>query len=135
VTMSYPKAISVHDAITQGVHRRVSAQGVSDKRIGGAQRVYGHAALPDAQGCPVVAALDRQRARQARDRLKAGTARQDHGLIFATSIGTPFEHACATFLLAEGVEPRTARQLSVEAVRALGGSRRCCGHRVMLGSW
>jgi integrase len=82
-------------------------------------------------------ALDRQRARQARDRLKAGTAWQDHGLIFATSIGTPVEprnlnrrfmelrqkaglpdlrlhdlrHACATFLLAEGVEPRTVMEI------------------------
>ena len=83
------------------------------------------------------AALDRQRARQARERLQAGGAWQDRGLIFATSIGTPVEprnlnrrfmelrqkaglpelrihdlrHACATFLLAEGVEPRTVMEV------------------------
>jgi len=85
----------------------------------------------------VVPVLDRQRARQLRERLAAGTAWQEEGLVFATSIGTPVEprnvnrrftqlrdraglswlrlhdlrHACATFLLAEGVEPRTVMEI------------------------
>ena len=83
------------------------------------------------------AALERQRVRQARERLKAGAEWHDLGLIFTTSIGTPIEprnlnrqfgelrqkagletlrlhdlrHACATFLLASGVEPRTVMEI------------------------
>ena len=82
-------------------------------------------------------ALERQRARQAKDRLRAGELWQDYGLIFTTSIGTPLDprnvtavfarlrakagypwlrlhdlrHACATFLLASGVEPRTVMEI------------------------
>jgi integrase len=81
----------------------------------------------------VVPALERQRERQEADHAAAGPAWQDHGLIFASAIGTPMEprnvhhwfcdvrtrlglewlrfhdlrHACATFLLAHGVDPRT----------------------------
>jgi integrase len=81
----------------------------------------------------VVPALERHKARQAKERLAAGPAWQDHGLIFTSVIGTPLEprnvhhwfcllradlgldwlrfhdlrHACATFLLANGVDPRT----------------------------
>jgi len=83
------------------------------------------------------AALERHRSRQARERLKAGAEWHDLGLIFTTSIGTPIEprnlnrqfgelrqkagletlrlhdlrHACATFLLASGVEPRTVMEI------------------------
>ncbi len=82
-------------------------------------------------------ALDRQRARQAVERLAAGPAWQDNGLVFASVIGTLLEprnvnrhferlrdeaglswvrlhdlrHACATFLLAQGVEPRTVMEI------------------------
>lgn len=85
----------------------------------------------------VVAALERQRARQAAERLKAGRAWQDLGFVFASVIGTPLEprnvnhrfgqlrdqaglpwlrlhdlrHACATYLLASGVEPRTVMEI------------------------
>jgi integrase len=81
----------------------------------------------------VVPALERHRSRQAKERLAAGPAWQDHGLIFTSVIGTPLDprnvhhwfcqfraslglewlrfhdlrHACATFLLANGVDPRT----------------------------
>lgn len=84
-------------------------------------------------------ALDRQRARQAAERLAAGPIWQDNGLVFASVIGTLLEprnvnrhferlrdqaglswvwvrlhdlrHACATFLLAQGVEPRTVMEI------------------------
>lgn len=82
-------------------------------------------------------ALDRQRARQAAERLAAGPVWQDNGLVFASVIGTLLEprnvnrhferirdeaglswvrlhdlrHACATFLLAQGVEPRTVMEI------------------------
>ncbi len=84
-----------------------------------------------------VTALEKRRVRQARERLRAGPAWQDHGFIFTTTIGTPLEprnlnrrfdelrdeaglpdlrlhdlrHACATFLLASGVEPRTVMEI------------------------
>jgi integrase len=80
-----------------------------------------------------VEALQRQRAAQAAERLRAGPDWQDLGLVFTSSVGTPLDprnvtrefarlrsraglgwvrlhdlrHACATFLLAEGIEPRT----------------------------
>jgi integrase len=83
------------------------------------------------------AAIERQRARQARDRLRAGSTWHDLGFMFATSLGTPLEprnvnrrfnelrtelgmadlrlhdlrHACATLLLASGVEPRTVMEI------------------------
>jgi integrase len=37
---------------------------------------------------PVLEALHRQRAQQARERLRAGSAWQDHDLVFATTVGT-----------------------------------------------
>lgn len=45
-------------------------------------------ALP--QGC--VRALREQRARQAEDRLAAGPLWRDHGLVFASAVGTPMDH-------------------------------------------
>ena len=84
-----------------------------------------------------VRALERQRVIQAKERLAAGTAWKDHGLVFASSIGTPMEprnvnrsferlrhiagldwlhlhdlrHAFATFLLDQGEELRTVMEL------------------------
>lgn len=78
-------------------------------------------------------ALARQRRNQAEQRLRAGAAWQDHGLIFASAVGTPYDpgniarrglprllrraelpsmrlydlrHSCATLLLAGGVNPK-----------------------------
>jgi len=82
-------------------------------------------------------ALERRRARQAAERLAAGEAWQDRDLVFTTAIGTPLEprnvnrrfeqlrrhaglpwlrlhdlrHGCATFLLAQGVDPRTVMEI------------------------
>jgi len=82
-------------------------------------------------------ALERHRARQMADRLKAGPGWQDLGFVFTIGIGTPLEprnvnrrfhelraqagldwlrlhdlrHGCATFLLAHGVEPRTVMEV------------------------
>ena len=84
-----------------------------------------------------MAAFNAHRARQARERLAAGDSWQDGDLISASSIGTPMEprnvnrrlnelraksgldwlrlhdlrHACATYLLASGVEPRTVMEI------------------------
>lgn len=85
----------------------------------------------------LVAALRRHRARQKRERLKAGQRWQEHDLVFTTSIGTPLEggnvsrhlfkklekaglprkrfhdlrHTCASLLLAEGVHPRVVMDI------------------------
>jgi len=82
---------------------------------------------------PTLVKLRAHRALQAADRLSAGARWKDHGLVFASTIGTPLEprnvdrswhavrkdlgldtvrlhdlrHACATFLLASGASPRT----------------------------
>jgi len=82
---------------------------------------------------PALARLRAHRARQAAERLAAGERWRDHGLVFASTVGTPLEprnvdrawhavrakvgldwlrlhdlrHACATFLLASGASPRT----------------------------
>lgn len=84
-----------------------------------------------------LAAIDRQKSRQAAERLAVGPAWQDNGLVFASVVGTLLEprtvnrhfdqlrevaglkwvrlhdlrHACATFLLAQGVEPRTVMEI------------------------
>ncbi|WP_211210872.1 tyrosine-type recombinase/integrase [Sporichthya polymorpha] len=84
-----------------------------------------------------VPAFERQRARQAAERLAAGPAWQDNGLVFASTLGTPMEprnvnrrfellrasadldwlrmhdlrHACATFLIAHGVDHRTVMEV------------------------
>jgi integrase len=84
-----------------------------------------------------VRALREHRKRQNRERLRLGEAWQEHGLVFASSIGTPIEprninrrwdelrvrvgldwlrlhdlrHACATFLLAAGVPSRTIMEV------------------------
>ncbi|BCJ38861.1 hypothetical protein Athai_63640 [Actinocatenispora thailandica] len=84
-----------------------------------------------------VRALEKHRAVQAAEKLAAGEAWKDNGLVFASSIGTPLEprnvnrvfetvraeadlpwlhlhdlrHAFATFLLTGGVELRTVMEL------------------------
>ncbi len=85
-----------------------------------------------------VEALKAHRARQAEEKLKAGSLFQDGGLVFATEIGTPLEpsnidrrsfkpllkkaglpdmrfhdlrHTCATVLLTEGVNPKFVQEL------------------------
>ena len=84
-----------------------------------------------------VPVLERHRTRQASERLAVGPYWDDRGLIFPTTIGTPLEprnvahwfvklrgqlgldwlrfhdlrHACATFLLANGVDPRTVMEV------------------------
>lgn len=81
--------------------------------------------------------LVRHKARQDAERLALGPARQDYGLVFASSRGTPLEprnvnrrwdelreragldwlrlhdlrHGCATFMLAAGVPPRTIMEV------------------------
>ena len=85
----------------------------------------------------VLPALERLHARQAVDRLAAGPAWDDRGLLFTSGIGTPLDprnvhrwfcelrsslglewlrfhdlrHACATFLLSNGVDPRTVMEV------------------------
>ncbi|HEV8176862.1 MAG: site-specific integrase [Propionibacteriales bacterium] len=84
-----------------------------------------------------VRALEAQRARQAKDRIRMGADWQDYGLVFTTALGTPLEprnvnrrfdelreeaglpwlrlhdlrHGCATFLLGSGLEPRTVMEI------------------------
>lgn len=84
-----------------------------------------------------VVALERHRVRQVAERLKAGAIWTDSGLVFTSTVGTPMEprnvnrrfdelraraglpwlrlhdlrHGCATFLLAQGVEPRTVMEV------------------------
>jgi integrase len=84
-----------------------------------------------------VRAFERQRIRQAKERLAAGSAWQDQGWVFASQIGTPTEprnlsrrfvqirheagldwlhlhdlrHACGTYLIAEGVDLRTVMEV------------------------
>ncbi|MGN9812024.1 tyrosine-type recombinase/integrase [Micromonospora sp. BQ11] len=84
-----------------------------------------------------VRVLESQRVRQAKERLAAGEVWSDHGLVFASTIGTPMEprnvnrrfeqlraaagldwlhlhdlrHAFATFLLDQGEELRTVMEL------------------------
>jgi integrase len=84
-----------------------------------------------------MAAFNAHRMQQARERLAAGDSWHDGALIFVSSIGTPMEpqnvnrrfdelrakadldwlrlldlrHACATYLLANGVEPRTVMEI------------------------
>lgn len=84
-----------------------------------------------------MAALRNHRRRQLEERLAAGSLWHDGDLVFATGIGTPLEpralnedfermigdailrrirlhdlrHACASFLLAQGVHPRVVMEL------------------------
>ncbi len=44
-----------------------------------------------AMPAPVVAALQRQRAQQARERLVVGAAWADHDLVFANAVGAPLD--------------------------------------------
>lgn len=87
---------------------------------------------------PTVEALKAHRARQAKEKLKAGPLYRDTGLVFASQIGTPLEpsnidqrsfkpllkkaglpdirfhdlrHTCATVLLSEGVNPKFVQEL------------------------
>lgn len=81
--------------------------------------------------------LRRHRARQRREQLALGEAWEDHGLVFASAIGTPIEprnvtrrwetlreradlgglrlhdlrHGCATFMHAAGVPARTIMEV------------------------
>jgi integrase len=85
----------------------------------------------------VIRALERHRAVQAAERLAMGSRWHDEGLVFTSPIGTVLDprnvtrafedlrdaaglpwlrlhdlrHACATFLLAQGVEPRTVMEV------------------------
>lgn len=85
----------------------------------------------------VVTALRRHKTRQLRERLLAGERRQEHGLVFTTTIGTPIDgrkingyfksilaraglspkrfhdlrHTCASLLLAQGVHPRVVMDI------------------------
>lgn len=85
----------------------------------------------------VVAALREHRRRQVEERLRAGEAWQDTGLVFTTQIGTPIDprglirrwhqvrsaaglstlrfhdlrHGCATLLLAQGKHPKLVQEL------------------------
>jgi integrase len=84
-----------------------------------------------------VSSLTKHRARQDAERLSLGEAWRDHGLVFASSVGTPVEprninrrwdelreradldglrlhdlrHGCATFMLAAGVPARTIMEV------------------------
>jgi integrase len=84
-----------------------------------------------------VAALRRHRSRQLKERLVAGTDWKEHGLVFASSIGTPLDsrnvthrlqemlddaglprlrfhdlrHTAASLLLAQGVHPRVVMEI------------------------
>jgi integrase len=84
-----------------------------------------------------VRAFERQRVRQAKERLAAGSAWDDQGWVFASQVGTPIEprnlsrrfaqiradagldwlhlhdlrHACGTYLIAEGVDLRTVMEV------------------------
>ena len=111
------------------------------QRVGGELRFVEPKTHRSRRSLPIpssaVAVLERHRARQAVDRLSVGEVWRDYGLVFTTSIGTPLEprnvnrafdqlreaaglswlrlhdlrHACATFLLAEGIEPRTVMEV------------------------
>ena len=86
----------------------------------------------------LVAALKAHHRRQSEERLAAGGRWRDNGLVFATGIGTPLEpralnedferivgsvdglrrvrlhdlrHACASFMIAQGVHPRVVMEL------------------------
>lgn len=86
----------------------------------------------------LVGALDAHRARQADDRRGAGERWQEHGLVFATGVGTPIHprnlvrsfhqllkraglppmrfhdlrHSCLSLLAAQGVPPRVAMEIA-----------------------
>jgi integrase len=85
----------------------------------------------------VVRYLQEHKGRQDAERLALGDAWREHGLVFASSVGTPIEprnvnrrwdqlrrkaeldwlrlhdlrHGCATFLLAKGVPPRAIMEV------------------------
>ena len=86
----------------------------------------------------VASALRKHRARQAEERLRAGSEWQDYGLVFTTKKGTPIEprrtdakfkkvlkdaevpetyrlhdsrHFASSLLLAQGVHPRTVMEI------------------------
>lgn len=61
-----------------------------------AERAGGHTKTPESRRtlallCKCVEALREHRARQAQDRLAAGPLWQDHGLVFASAVGTPMD--------------------------------------------
>ncbi|WP_322769069.1 site-specific integrase [Frankia sp. Cr1] len=122
------------DARTLRIRRSV-------QRVGGQLRLVEPKTRGSRRTAPIPAfavdALERQRKRQADERNKAGDSWRDNGLVFASTVGTPmeprnvtrrvqqlrggaglpwlrlhdFRHACATFLLASGIEPRTVMEI------------------------
>ncbi len=120
--------------------RRTLTVARSLQRVGGELRMVEPKTARSRRVLPLselaLRALERQRVRQAGERLKAEVWR-DSGLLFASTIGTPLEprnvnrrfeelrdraglpwlrlhdlrHGCATFLLAQGVEPRTVMEV------------------------
>lgn len=111
------------------------------QRVGGALRLVETKTRASRRPLPVpliaVKALERRRARQSEDRLRAGESWRSTGLVFTTGLGGPVEprnvnrrfeemrakadlpwlrlhdlrHGCATFLLAHGVDPRTVMEI------------------------
>jgi integrase len=99
--------------------------------------------------------LERHRERQDQERSHPGAAWRDHGLVFASSVGTPLEprnvnrrwdalreragldwlrphdlrHGCATLMLAAGVPPRTI--MDVLGQSAIGVTMNTYAHVVM----
>jgi len=111
------------------------------QRVGGALRLVETKTRASRRPLPVpliaVKALERRRARQSEDQLRAGESWRATGLVFTTGLGGPVEprnvnrrfeelrvkadlpwlrlhdlrHGCATFLLAHGVDPRTVMEI------------------------
>ena len=111
------------------------------QRVDGALRIMEPKTARSRRTVPLpasaVAALRRHRSRQGEERLLAGALWRDSGIVFASTIGTLLEprnvnrrfevlrdraalpwlrlhdlrHACATLLLAQGVDPRTIMEL------------------------
>ena len=121
------------DGLTLTVRRSLS-------RVGGKAVVVEPKSQRSRRTIPIpqlaVDALRRQRSRQAEDRLVAGAAWQDNGLVFTTALGTALDgsnvthrfqrllaeaglprqrfhdlrHACASFLLTQGVPARVVME-------------------------
>jgi integrase len=117
--------------LSTGVQGQKSELRATETKTDGSRRTI---ALPNS----VVRALRVHRARQAQDRLAAGTSWEDHGLVFTNRIGRPIEpilihraykallkeaglpttlrfhdlrHSAASLLLSQGVHPRAIMEL------------------------